>query len=369
VRYFPSRKAYYCQIDGAQNYLGPGPDDAPHGPNYQAACQKFSALICDFNSLKTPDRNPVGLILAKYLLHCRAHRRPKTVKLRERFYRPFGERCGDICVTDLRHAHVYEFMAEMRAVTSTHPWNDQTCRMFVGVLQAALNWACKPGVGLATYNPLKGIERPGPRSRGRGCLVSAEQHRKILAAASPQLREILTALENTGARPGELTAAQADAWDDELGALVYYQDALRGEGEFAHKTSADKERIIFFTGEALALVRRLVGQRQAGPLFRNAEGRAWTMRGLQERLQAACKRADVQGVVPYSYRHTFATNWLKAGGNIDQLAGLMGNTVEVIRQNYAHLLSDKKGLRAALEAFRSSQGQPASRPKKLRVFG
>ena len=38
VRWFETRNAYYCQINGKQHKLGDGPDDrTQQGPNYQAA--------------------------------------------------------------------------------------------------------------------------------------------------------------------------------------------------------------------------------------------------------------------------------------------------------------------------------------------
>jgi hypothetical protein len=53
----------------------------------------------------------------------------------------------------------------------------------------------------------------------------------------------------------------------------------------------------------------------------------------------------------YSYRHTFATNWLLAGKFIELLAEIMGNSPPTIRKHYAHLCSDKGAIRKQLEEF------------------
>src|SRR5262249_42481315 len=152
-----------------------------------------------------------------------------------------------------------------------------------------------------------------------------------------------------GARPGELFAATAKHWDDALGALVYHPDATRQDGEYAHKTaSKQKCRIIVFTGEALEVMRQLVAKHPTGPLFRTRNGNPWTNSTL---WPVFIKVRTSPTVSPYSYRHTLATAWLKAGRSIDQLAAILGNTPTVIRHHYSHLLGDAQGLRSELEQF------------------
>jgi integrase len=79
------------------------------------------------------------------------------------------------------------------------------------------------------------------------------------------------------------------------------------------------------------------------------------------------KRTNTTGFTAYSYRHTFATRWLEAGGSIDVLAELMGNSPETIRKHYAHLFNDKHELRQKLEAFLEAGAQSES--PRLRVVG
>src|SRR5262245_1022442 len=75
--------------------------------------------------------------------------------------------------------------------------------------------------------------------------------------------------------PGELIHATAADWDDQLGALVYFRDAARAAGEFAHKVSKRKERIVLFDGEGLAVIRQQVAAHPTGPLFPTHSGKAW----------------------------------------------------------------------------------------------
>jgi hypothetical protein len=47
VRYWPGRKGggYFCVYQGARRELALGPDDAPDGPTYLAALEKFQAIM------------------------------------------------------------------------------------------------------------------------------------------------------------------------------------------------------------------------------------------------------------------------------------------------------------------------------------
>lgn len=222
-------------------------------------------------------------------------------------------------------------------------------------MRAALRWAVR--VGHLASDPLGGLELPRQRSRGRETIVNDFQHAAALAAAHPRLREILVALENSGARPSEILAATASAWHDQAGALVYHADERRLLGEHRHKTAgADKDRVILFTGDALAMMRALVAKHPTGPLFRSQRaGRKWHGCVLCDHFCALRPVIGHRAYTPYSYRHTFATRWLERGGSVDDLADLLGNTPEVCRKHYKHLLTDRAGLRARLENLRGGQ--------------
>jgi integrase len=372
VRYFESRGAYYTQYEGRQHKLATGPDDRPNGPTYLEALSAFRGLMEMGNVHKAGGGNKVGVVLAKYMLHIESRRRDNTVKVRKKCIPPFAAKWGELAIADLKHSHVYEFLDEQRQrhiPKANRPcgWGDGTIRLCIASLQAALNWAVKGG--LIPANPLRGIETPAGRSRSRECLISPPEHAEMCRRASRQLGPFLVCLENSGARPGELLNAKAQDWNDDLGALVYFPDTTRRGGEFGHKTSRKKDRVILFTGDALKTMRQLVAAHPTGPLFRTHSGRPWDPTTLWVQFRKLRNAVGNPNLTPYSYRHTFATNWLKAGRSVDQLAALMGNTPDVIRHHYAHLLSDAQGLRAELEKFRQGQEQPASQKPKLHEPG
>ena len=53
-------------------------------------------------------------------------------------------------------------------------------------------------------------------------------------------------------------------------------------------------------------------------------------------MQAIAKRAGDEGVSPHVLRHTAATQMLRRGVPIWVVAGVLGNTVEMVRKVYGH---------------------------------
>lgn len=365
VRYWESRNGFYCTIKGEQVRLGDGPDDsAKDGPKYRAACKRFGELTCDDGASLAKDANTLETVCRLYLERISTRRKPRTVELRRRYLLAFVGEFGTVRVRDLTVHQVERFCDRMRQ-PRTHKqtghetcWSDGSVRNAIDSLNAALNWAIEAGV--TATNPIRKAEKPSAQSRGEEAVISQELHGKILAASNAWLRPIVVCLEATGCRPGELVDATAAHFDPARNALVY--KAKKKE----HKTSrTGKDRVILLTGEALKIVRELVGKYPTGPLFRTRcpkqvgehAGQCWgwdvdelsaTFRGLRRRV--GCPKLTAM-----SYRHTFATNWLLSGKSVDILAQLMGNSPMVIRQHYAHLLNQSDELRRQLEEFRSGK--------------
>lgn len=356
VRYFPSRHAFYCQIDKVQHWLADGPDDSPGGENHTRALRAFLRLLEDKAADEAGDENTVRALFDRYMAHIRARRSPGTVSIRERSAKAFVEEFGKVRVSELKQSHVTAFCDGRRSIRPTGKqaedgkWGTSTEAMCVDSVCAALRWAKKERLILS--NPLEGMERPIKRSRGREALVSEELHARAMAAASVKLREVLEALKATGARPSEITHATAKAFNPEIGALVYFADQYRKQGEHRHKTAGKrKDRVIFFTGSALETVRSLVSRYPEGPIFRTRRENPWTVHSLCLAFTALRKKIGAETLFPYCYRHTFATAWLLSGRSIETLADLLGNSPQTLRHHYAHLLGRPEELRKQLERF------------------
>lgn len=369
VRFFESRNAYYTQIGGHQIKLGDGPDDfdhkrlKDHGPNYIAAKDRWLQLLHANNIDVAKGENTVRTLCNAFVEAGKGTLRKTTVDLRLYYLTPLVQDYGELRVSELIPYHLHQVIARMRkprphgkVKSRLTKWEDGTVRGFISSVQAMLNWALVSG--LIEKNPCKGVKRPSGRTKARERILTPQEFFAVLGALnrgrSANLRRLVIALENTGARPGELTNAKVSDWDDKLGAVVYYGNDKRRVDEHAHKSSfRDKDRTIRFTGAALDMVRELVQRKRPGALlFTTWNGTKYSPMTLGNALKKVARRTGLKHLVPYCFRHTLATNWLKAGGNIDVLAEILGNTPDTIRKHYSHLCKEHEAIRAQLEAFR-----------------
>jgi hypothetical protein len=311
VRYYPSRGAYYCQLNGRQHRLGNGPDDfgngSPPGPNWLAAQAEFKRLFEQTHAAAAgpaaADLLPLAELFDDFLVSLETRRAPGTLKLRLQQIRLFLRHYPGLRVGDLKKYHVEQVAARMRAGAGGRPWGPARERIFVDSLLAALGWAVK--TDRIPKNPLAGYEVPRPLSRARDAVLSPADHARVLAdLAMPRqrwLRAVVVALENTGARPAEIAQARGGDWHDGEpyhGALVYFGHDKRRCGEFRHKTAGKKDRVIYFTGEARELVRSLVsGLPPDGLIFPSARGRAYGTQSLAKRFGEVGARSGGQGLV------------------------------------------------------------------------
>jgi integrase len=382
VRFFPSRDAFYCQINGRQHRLGDGPDDSPTGPNYLKALDAYRNLLALTAGAATTDGQTVGTLLELYLQHISTRRRPATIRLRRLDFQLLceWEGTGNRPVNQMTPYLLSRYADHMRKPTGQNggrrrrrgAWGPNRTRNALAGITAAFAWGEKSG--LLSKNFVRGLSLPAVRSRSKVALLGTtpEQiraaHERILATAPPHFRPFVQLLQNTGARPGEIAAATAADYDPALNAFVYHADRTRGSDGFAHKTSSKgKDRVIFVTGAGRDVVRELMEQRPTGPLFprRRYVKKDGPIRKPQP-LSAAVighqfrkigRAAGMPHLTAYCYRHQYATSWLLAGKSIEQLAILLGNSAQTIRQHYAHLLSDREGLRRLAESFTSERGQ------------
>jgi integrase len=348
-------------VNGVQHLLASGPDGAPSGPTYLEALDLFRRLM-EVGSLdRAGDSNSVRVVLNAYLNAIDNVLKPGTFRLRLEACKLFSDRWGGLRCADIKPFHCEQIITEMRRERKVGKqvckWGDGQAGIFIMSLNAGFNWAVKQQ--LIARNPLATVSVPKNSTKSRERTLTPEEHQAVPGALETKrtnnLRNIVVALENTGARPGELCNAKAQDWHDDVGAIVYYRDSARRESDFSHKSGRKKDRVIYITGEALEMVRELVKKRLPGQyIFPTRTGRRYEDRHLVGCFKELRKRTNLPHLVPYVYRHTFATRWLTKGESVEVLATLMGNTPAVIMNHYAHLLHEHDALRAQLERVRGT---------------
>ena len=77
-------------------------------------------------------------------------------------------------------------------------------------------------------------------------------------------------------------------------------------------------------------------------IFPSKRGTYTDPRTYQKRVQAVCKRCELQGVNVHALRHTFATRLMEQNVPIRIIQNLMGHASIVTTERYSHVLDDEK---------------------------
>ena len=386
--YYKSRNGYYCEWNGRQYLLAKGPKDEPNGPTYLEALEVFKGLMQKGNIEKGGDGNQLQDIFDEYIeRYAKVKMRRAGVDFILTMLRPFQQKYGAVKVSELTHSMLEKFIAEQRKprrrmVPTTLPhlrkknileqervtsWGDATVLHFLEALNMVFNWAKSRKPPLVESNPVEGFEKPRGRSASRERYLEPDELQRVMAFPHRYraMRNLIIALEATGARPGELINAKTTDWNDRDGAIVYFKDDRRREDEFQHKTAGYKDRVIIFPeGQALDLVRELVRSAKPGSyIFPSPHGKKYLISSVGNYFRHVLRpRLNMPHLTPYSFRHTFATRWLLVNPDIYTLAEQLGNTPTTIERHYAHLCRDRNTIRAKLEQVRLAQNSAELHP-------
>jgi integrase len=310
--------AWYATIRGVKTRVA-----EPHDSKETALQRWHQAMAIDRVADKQ-ESNPFKVVVELYL-QMAAREGFACLRERKRYLRGFLREWDDIVVADLEPAHVTVWLRK-------HPhWAANTQRDAISSVVAALEWAAAPEQRYIPTNPLKGLKRPAPVSRGAESLIDPAVAARLYEAAPPALQRVLFALEQTGARPGSICIIEAND-------CLWEQRVIRLD---KHKTrkKTGKPLLIPMTETLRDLLRMLALRHPEGPLFRTARGKRWTLHWLDTCFLELVERL---GLDPrptlYHYRHTFATDLLSSGMSGPKVAAILGHQgTKMIEFHYGHL--------------------------------
>jgi integrase len=330
-------RGWFVWINGKQHALGKDRDEA---------FRRFHLLMA--GEVPTPKAKPeptpepketltVGQLVQRYLADAQRRMAPNTFRVVRDFAKSFAGAWDKLPADAVRKHHVEAWIGQHRTWGQTTEWDAKT--RLVTLFHWAVDQELIPG------NPIRRIHKPPVKSRGREALIAPEDHARLLAGASPALRNVLLVLHQTGARPGEVIRVSASEFYPEQGVWVLVK----------HKTAhKGRQRIIYLTPELTALCRELAARYPEGPIFRTSQGKPWCHTCyLAEQVRNLRKKLGVRGAIPYGYRHSFATDALANGVPDAQVAELLGHSgTAMLHRHYAHLTARAKALRSALAQIR-----------------
>jgi site-specific recombinase XerD len=179
-------------------------------------------------------------------------------------------------------------------------------------------------------NPIAALDMPSPASKLPRTL-SAEAVENMISAIARDgsLRDhaIMELLCSTGMRAAELAELRLEDFYPSMRTCK-----VRGKGS--------KDRVVVFTERCADVVQRYVHECRTSPDVKSSDGLfmpALYPMAIWRVVQRASKLAGLPPVHPHVLRHTFATNLLQGGANLEAIRMLLGHESLGSTQRYTHV--------------------------------
>ncbi|MGH7641960.1 MAG: tyrosine-type recombinase/integrase [Candidatus Dormibacteria bacterium] len=216
------------------------------------------------------------------------------------------------------------------------PLSRASVRSYVRSARVFLGWVAKVDGGATPVGASPRV--PKAERRILDVLSREEMQRMENTAKAERDKLILRLLADCGLRLGELLALRVeDIWEPKHG-----QFALKVHGK------GQRDRLVPVTPSLRLRLRRYLAGRHAEArerifvgLRKDADGRyaPITKSGVEKAVRVMALEAGIEKrVYPHVLRHSFATEWLRRGGNIISLQRILGHAdLSMIQGVYSHL--------------------------------
>lgn len=253
---------------------------------------------------------PLTPTLARYLLHLESQGRSRPTVQTYRYVIGQWERAG-------------QGPLEYLACLNHGSVSVLTRAYYGGILQGFFAWQVQ--AGLLALNPLAGLRFRKPPPKPVRPFSPGELTAMLGAARTPAERAIVLVLYQTGLRASELAGLRWEDVDWETRVIT-----VAGKG--------NRGRLVAIEGAALEAIRALDS---SGHLFPGMDGHR-----LYLTVRDIGHRAGVVHAHPHRFRHTFAHEFLKAGGDIGDLRLLLGHTTWAMTAKYAAYFESERAVAA-----------------------
>lgn len=163
-------------------------------------------------------------------------------------------------------------------------------------------------------------------SRPRRRFLTRAEYDAALANAADHVRPAITLAVETG------------LWKEELFSLTVAAIDLARREIRRDQTKSGAPRRVPLSDTAIATIKGLLAQpgRPTTPhLFAHADGTRYA--DMKEGFNAACRRAKITGIRWHDLRHTFASWFVQAGGDLYHLSRILGHSTVQMTTRYSHL--------------------------------
>ena len=248
---------------------------------------------------------------------------PYTIRNYEVTFRKFTTFCEDVEIASITKQHIIRFMASQPDVSA------KTLSNYHADLSALWQWAIQQG--FCCENPVRQIKAPMIEKRTIIPLTKTEILALLKSVDQSQYsqrnRAIVFLLLDTGMRASELCILKVH----DLNWVTSHVKVI-GKGK--------KERLIPFSTETAKVINEYLSTRKnlspSSPIFALKSGKPLDRYELRKTLAELGEKAGVSRVYPHRFRHTFAIQFLRNGGNIYTLQEILGHsTLDMVKRYLA----------------------------------
>jgi len=261
----------------------------------------------------------------------------KTIQLYTNMVNELVDHVGEIPLDAYSPKHVRDFLGYQSSREARFgKLSDATIHKYYSVVRTFSRWLRDQG-----YQEISATEKVNaPRMEIKLPEALSDQEvyqlfRYLKAFCSERVQLIFAFFLDTGARLSEVV--QLDLRD------LHLQDGwvkVYGKGR--------RERILPLGRQLkhdlenyLAQIRPLIALEGEEALFVTEDGRRYSNEGMSTLIKTKLKKINVDGHYgPHKLRHTYATNYLRNGGQLEQLRIVMGHRDISTTQRYLSLLPE-----------------------------
>lgn len=244
---------------------------------------------------------------------------------------------GDLAISDIEQAHVDRYVRDRRAGRIGRPAKPSTIWLEVGKLKAAVNYAIKRRKLPASARlELDSLSPPEVRDRWlrpeEVDRIVAEARRRREGDRLSRAERFLHIAIETAARRAVIENLQWDQVDLEAGVIHYHR-----HGDLRSKKRRPSVPI---SSRLRPILQQAYDEKTTSYVLD-------TSSDIYHHIERIAKAAGVTGFYPHILRHTAATWMARRGVPLWKIAGILGNTMQMIEQVYAKHSPD--GLADAVE--------------------
>lgn len=254
---------------------------------------------------------------------------------------------GDRHIDQIEPIHLLEYSQELlrrlhagEGIKSPHTYNK-----LIKSLKAFFNWSVR--MKLIAESPAKHVRREKTRRGVNPNRVMPEAVYQQLCARvawDARAHALVLFLGDSGSRIGGAAGLRWDDLDLDAGTAITVQ-------------KGKPPQTVYFGADCRVALRhwyRLQTPKRRGPFVFSRNGQRMTNDSLGQYFTRWCERAGLKTYGPHSLRHRLGFRAVKDNVPIPVLAAILGDTVAVTLESYAHI--DEKDVQNAVRRL-SSRGQ------------